>query len=194
MLQRARSLYVDLGRTPALHATCSPIEAAIKQMRGDLEGAAHVLRRSCGELHGAHRPFYLATQAAELSEILVRLGCNDEAETWLGIAEIHAPAEDVISHVWLEIARARRLAAGDDVSGAIEAARTAVSSAGATDALNLRAYAHTTLSDTLERAGLAPEAGVELAAAAALFNEKENTAAADNLSRRVAATQLRSAS
>ena len=184
LLSRAREIYTDLGLVPSLLLTCAPLEARAARLRDDLEVAAGTLTESCRQLLGAHRGFHLATQAAELADVLCELGQQDEAEEWCGIAERHARADDLSGGVSVGIARARLLARKGSPSEATVLARDAVSLADRTDELNLRAAARVALCDVLHLAERTAEAAVELAAATALFEAKGNAAATDWLSRR----------
>ena len=59
--------------------TCAPIEARAARLRDDLELAAETLTDSCRQLLGGHGGFHLATQAAELADVLCELDQLDGA-------------------------------------------------------------------------------------------------------------------
>jgi hypothetical protein len=181
LLSRARAIYSDLGMTPSLLLTCAPIEARAARLRDDLELAAETLTDSCRQLLGGHGGFHLATQAAELADVLCELDRLDGAEEWCSVAERHARADDLSGGVSVAIARTRLLARAGSTHEAVTLGREAVALADRTDELNLRAAARVALGDVLE---LAAEASAQFAVAAALYEEKGNAAATARLSRR----------
>jgi hypothetical protein len=132
--------------------------------------------------------FHLVTQAAELADLLLELGRSSEAEEWCAVAEQHARTDDLQGQVSVRLPRARLLASAGELDAAEGVARDAVGLAEGTDELNLRASTHLALADILEWADRLEEAAEEVAAAAALYGEKGNAAAADRLGRRAAAT------
>jgi DNA-binding SARP family transcriptional activator len=181
LLSRAREIYSDLGLTPSLLLTCAPIEARVARLRDDLELAAETLTHSCRQLLGGHGGFHLATQAAELADVLCELERPDGAEEWCSVAEQHARADDLSGGVSVAIARTRLLARTGSTHEAVALGREAVSLADRTDELNLRAAARVALGDVLE---LSAEASAQFAAAVALYEAKGNAAATARLNRR----------
>jgi len=179
-LVQARSLYGDLGRTPSIRWICNPIEASVARLAGELEEAAHLLEASCAELLEAGDTFHVATQAAELADVLLDLGRNEAAASWCASAEKHRQPRDVEGTV-LVLATTARLTG--DPAPANEAARLAE----ATDALNLRAAVQVTLANVLDRRGQRADAERALAVARTLYREKENAAAAARLEGRLSA-------
>jgi tetratricopeptide (TPR) repeat protein len=185
-LDRARTILSDLGRTTSLLVTCGPIEARVARLRGDLDEAARSYRTTCEALVASAGGFHLATQAAELADVLCELGRFEEAEEWASVAERNARASDRQGFTSTLIARSQLLAHTGDVDEAENRARAAVDLAELTDELNLRAHAHRSLARVLDLRGAA-EAAEELARAAAEYDEKGNAAAASNLRRQVTA-------
>jgi tetratricopeptide (TPR) repeat protein len=152
---RARGLYEEIGRTPSLTRTCAPVEARAARLHGELEEAAAILRASCETLGAEDDSFYVATQAAELAQVLFELGAADEAVTWLARAERSLQEDDLTGRIAIGIARV--CIHGDD-------AAQVVALAGQTDNLNVQAEAHLAAGDA--------------AAAQALYLAKGNAAAA----------------
>jgi DNA-binding SARP family transcriptional activator len=185
-LARARAILSDLGRTTSLLVTCGPIEARVARLHGDLDEAARSYRTTCEALVASGGGFHLATQAAELADVLCELGRFEEAEEWASVAERNARASDRQGFTSMLIARSQLLAGTGDLDEAESRARAAIDLAELTDELNLRAHAHRSLARILDRRGTA-EAAEELASAAAEYDEKGNAAAASNLRRQVAA-------
>jgi class 3 adenylate cyclase/tetratricopeptide (TPR) repeat protein len=189
LLAKSRTGYLDLGRLPPVLLTCAPIEAAIARLEGKSEDAASILRGSCIALKEEHRRFHLATQAAELADVLATLGQDDEAAEWCAVAEDCASSDDVSAQVWSRISRARLLTHAAKLGEAERIAEEALSLAETTDALNLRATVHLAVADLRQAAGDAEEAEAQLAAAERIFDEKGNVAAVARLrTERTAAT------
>jgi DNA-binding SARP family transcriptional activator len=107
LLERARSLYGELGRWTSINRTCAPIEARVARLRGDLEAAEAILRENCDALTAEGAAFHLATQAAQLADVLLDLGAADDARTWLALAERSLQDDDLAGRVEIGIARAR---------------------------------------------------------------------------------------
>jgi ATP/maltotriose-dependent transcriptional regulator MalT len=191
LLERARSIYEELGRTPAILRTLSPIEARAARLRGDLDLAVETYRRSCEALVETHGGFHLATQAAELADLLCDLGRAEEAETWCTIAERYADGDDLEGRISVCLARSRLHAIGGQMGEAEALARRAVDLADQTDALNLRAAVHVALSEILDAGGRTTESLHELEVAAALYHQKENAAAGVRLEERRTAAATR---
>ena len=177
---QSRSLYGELGRAQSIRWICNPIEASVARLAGELEEAARLLEASCGELLEAGDTFHVATQAAELADVLLDLGRRDAAATWCAASEQHRRPRDVEPAV-LVLATTARLTG--DAAPAHEAARAAAD----TDALNLRASVHVALADVLAQGGERSAAERALTTAKALYEEKENAAAAARLEGRLSA-------
>ncbi len=182
LLERARSIYLELGLRPSLLRTLLPTEARVALLNGDAVRAAALYQDICEELTEARGGFHLATQAAEFAAVLLDLERTDEAEMWCETAERHARADDLEGRVSAVIPRARLLALAGRPDDAESLAREGVELAGLTDDLNRRAAVHLTLAHVLRQRGSA-DADTETAAAAALYRQKGNTAAVHRLSR-----------
>ena len=193
-LERARGLYTELGRRPALLATCAPIEAYVARLRGEPEEAADVYRRSCEELQRARSGFHLATQAADLADVLCELGHLKDAEKWCTTAEQHARADVREGQLSFRIPRSRLWARDGKMHEAEEVARAAIRLADSTDDLNRRAATRLALVEVLELDGRARDAEPELQTAADLYRDKGNSAALDRLGRRSTAAAVSSGS
>ena len=158
LLERGRSLYGELGRTTSVERTCGPIEARVARLRGDLEGAAAILRANCDALVDEGDAFHLTTQAAQLSDVLLDLGEADDAHAWLAVGEQSVQADDLAGRIEVGIARARLTGMGaDDV----------VALAQRTDNLDAQARAHLAAGDVEQAAELYHRKGNAVAAAAA---------------------------
>jgi DNA-binding SARP family transcriptional activator len=179
-LADARSLYEELGRSQSIRWTCNPIEAAVARLSGRPEDAARLLEASCAELLEAGDSFHVASQAAELADVLLDLGRTDAAAAWRASAEEHRRPRDLEAETLL-LATAARLSG--DPAPAREAARLAE----ATDALNLRASVHVALADVLDGRGRQADARRALDVARSLYRQKENAAGAARLEGRLPA-------
>jgi hypothetical protein len=111
--------------------------------------------------------------------VLLDLGRTEAAASWYARAREHRQPRDVEGAVLLLAATARH---EGDPAPAQEAAQLAEE----TDALNLRASVHVTLAELLTRDGDHVAAERALAAAHALYRQKENAAAAARLEGRAA--------
>ena len=180
LLERGRFIYAELGRKPALRRTCNFIEAAVGRLCGELDAVAQLLEASCGELLATGDTFHLATQAAELADVLVELDRRDAAEPWLRRADEHLHPRDVEGSILVLRARARLT---NDADVALEAATLAAG----TDGLNVAASVHVALADLLERAGRPADAVRALDDARDLYRRKGNAAAEARLARRASA-------
>lgn len=176
-IAKARSLYVELGRKPALRRTCNPIEAEIARLTGDLDRAARLLEGSCEQLLEAGETFHVATQAAELADILFELGQTDASQEWSARAEEHRQPGDVEATILVLRSRAR-------LERSVELAHEAVQLAAGTDALNLQAATYVALADTLSRRRRRTDAACAIGTARDLYRRKANAAAEAGLERR----------
>jgi DNA-binding SARP family transcriptional activator/tetratricopeptide (TPR) repeat protein len=183
LLGRTRTVYTELGLGPSLLRTYSPFEARVARLRGDLDEAAAVYRRTCEQLVTAQGGFHLATLAAELADVLHELGRPVEAEEWCAVAERHARSYDVSAQVSTRIPRARLLADSGRLEESEAVVREATALVDGTDELNLQAAVHVAHADVLIARGRRDEAMAELVAAANDYEVKGNTAAADRLNR-----------
>jgi DNA-binding SARP family transcriptional activator len=183
-LARAVDIYSELRRVPSLLLTCRITEARIARLAGELERAAEVYTGTCDSLLGVRGGFHLATQAAELAEVLLDLGRESESLRWVEIAEVHTRAADRAGRIASLNARARVLAAASDPDAAF-VAEESVALASETDGPDLRASAYLALAAALDRRDVA------LAAALAELARKENVAAAATVRARIAATANR---
>jgi DNA-binding SARP family transcriptional activator len=178
-LDRARELYEELGRRQSLLSVWAPVAARVARLHGDLDAAVRTYVETCEELAAAKAGFHLATEAAELADLLCGLGRYDEAQPWTALAEQHARRGDREGTAWTQIARAQLLAqAGSE--GAVDLARAAVALAAQTDELNLRAAARLALAAVLESRG-DDGADDERARAVAEYEAKGNVAAARSI-------------
>jgi DNA-binding SARP family transcriptional activator len=166
-LSRARTIYEDVGRAPALARTCAPIEAESARLAGDLVRAAAILEASCDILSWSRNWSHFGTQAAALADVLTTLGRTDEALARAAESEQHAIPDDA----WTQIAwRAAKASIEHDAA----LAREAVTLAESTDLLNLHARALLAVGDV-----------ASTAEAMRLYERKQNVAAA---ARAIAAT------
>src|SRR4051794_14921819 len=153
LVERSTRIYGELGRMPTIASTCAPIVARIHVLAGDLEAAERTLTDSCRTLEAVRNRNALPAQAAQLADVLYRLGRLDDAETWMRLAERRAVADDVVSQVAVRSVRAKLLAEGGDATAAEDLAQDAVDRSSATDALNARGGALLDLAEVLTRSG-----------------------------------------
>lgn len=182
-LERGRSLYVELGRKPALRRTSNFIEAAAARLRGEPEAAARLLESACDELLANGDTFHAATQAAELADVLIELDRLDAAERWLRCADEHRHSRDVEGTILALRARAR-------LAGDLDLGREAIRLSAEIDALNVAASVHVMLADLLDEAGRREDARRALDDARDLYRRKGNAAAEGQLARRPSAAAM----
>jgi tetratricopeptide (TPR) repeat protein len=178
MLDDAVAIKVELGQTLWLAMGSDQIRGYVEVLAGDLDAAERALRTSCQTCERLQAWAHLATQAAELGEILIEQGRFDEAEVWVRVAEEHAKANDLGAQFSWRSVRARILVERGDPERAIETARAAESIVLRTDALNQHGKVLGQLAHVLRASGRGDEADDALARAVAAYERKGNPIAA----------------
>ena len=180
-LDEARAIYTDLGRSTAIARSCAPIEADACRWAGDLERARAILLESCEQLRALSNWSHFGEQAAALAGVLLSLDDERGARAWRDEAASHCAADDLAAQLALRIVGARLLAREGAVDASETLARETVVLGESTDALNLRAETLEALAGVLASAGRPADATEVLGQALALYEAKENRAAADRL-------------
>jgi DNA-binding SARP family transcriptional activator len=178
MLDDAVAIKVELGQTLWLAMGVDVMRGYVEVLAGDLDAAERALTTSCRTCERLQAWAHLATQAAELGEILIEQGRVDEAEVWARLAEMHAEANDLGAQFSCRSVRARILVERGEPDLAIETARAAESIVLRTDALNQHGKVLGHLAHVLRASGRADEADDALARAVAAYERKGNTVAA----------------
>jgi DNA-binding SARP family transcriptional activator len=173
---RAKDLYEQLGQAAAVVANCGAVSAQIELLAREYATAQEVLEATCAELEAMGDLASLATRLAELADVLLRRGHDDEAEIVCRRAEALG-AHDLVTQVIAKGTRARLLARRGDLEGAVALGDVAVGFAQGSDALNRLARAQLDQSEVLRAAGRAHESGVLVERAMATYELKGNVAA-----------------
>jgi DNA-binding SARP family transcriptional activator len=172
LLGHARVLYEDVGSERGLETIWVPLKIARLLAAGEIEEAAALGRRSLEDLLGSQDAAYASTRAAQLAEIMLDLGDEEEARRSLEIARGSALPSDVLVQILWRNAAARLLASAGEHEEALALGRAAVEISALTDALVDRARSHLALAEILARAGADAEARTHTSEARSLLREK----------------------
>jgi tetratricopeptide (TPR) repeat protein len=172
LLDHARELYCDLGNERALETIWVPLKMAAHLAGGSLEEAAALGRTNLERLLAGQDAAYASTRAAQVAEILLDLGDDDEARRKLEIAREAVLPSDVLVQVLWRNAAARLLARAGEYDKALALGRAAVEISSLTDALVDRSRSHLALAEVLARSGLEAEARSQLSEARRLLRSK----------------------
>jgi DNA-binding SARP family transcriptional activator/tetratricopeptide (TPR) repeat protein len=178
LIAEARAIYQDTGFALAVAGRADRSLGRIELLADRPEEAERVLRSCCEWLERAGERIALATTAAELAEALYRGGRHVEAVTWLDVSRRTAPPDDLGAQYRWRGVNAKVLAAAGDLAAAAELARGAVELTRQTDALNEQGEALLSLAEVLRFARETHDALSTAECALALFEQKENEAAA----------------
>ncbi len=178
LVAEARSIYEEAGFMLAVTSRSDRNLGRIELLARRPAAAARVLRSCCETFERTGDRGSLATTAAELAEALFRGQHRDEAAKWAAVSEALATQEDLGAQCRWRGVKAKLLAAARDHSEALDLALEAVRIAGRTDATNEQAEALASLAHVFRYAGDANRADAAAEDALALFEQKENEAAA----------------
>ncbi len=174
---RAMELYEQLGQTAAVVGNCGVVSGQIELLAREYATAQEVMEATCAELETMGDLATLATRLAELADVLLRRGRDDESDIVCRRAEALG-AQDLVTQVIAKGTRARLLARRGELEAAVALGDVAVGLAQGSDALNRLARAHLDQSEVLRAAGRARESGVFVERAIATYELKGNLAAA----------------
>jgi tetratricopeptide (TPR) repeat protein len=181
LLAESRNVFEDLGQVASVARVAGPIGAQVNLLAGDVDAAEEMLRESCRLLEGMRDRNPLATQAAELADLLYGRSRYDDAEGWVHVAQENAAADDVGAQcLWRLVAA--KLRAREGATGTGEAlAREAASLCDPTDNPDRRARVHGGLAEILMLDDRTEEAAREAEVALQLFEQKGNAVGAERL-------------
>jgi DNA-binding SARP family transcriptional activator len=177
LVQRARATYAELGQHVNA-ASCDYFEGVIATLGRDYDRAELVLRRSCETAEQAGESAYLATRAAELSDILYWQGRFDDALSWTLISERNAAEGDLSAQFSWRAVRAKARASEGKFVEAEELAREAVRLVEQTDALLQHGNVLLDLAAVMRSSGRLKDAASATEHALALFRRKGASAPA----------------
>jgi DNA-binding SARP family transcriptional activator len=179
LVERARTIFEELGYRMAVAYGCRAVLAEIELLADRPSAAEESLRKGCEALEAMHEEAFLASRAAELAEAIYRQSRYDDAETWVSVAEEHAPADDIGAHFLASAVRAKILARRELFAEAETLAREALALAEQTDSLNYRAKGWIDLADVLRLASKLNEAATSIRSGLDCLERKGNIAAAE---------------
>jgi DNA-binding SARP family transcriptional activator len=178
LVERAQTLYEQLGQLLAAGETCGFIRGAIELSNDRLESAEAALRTSCETCMQLNEPALLASRAAELADVLYAEGRYAETSTWVETSREHAGREDLDAESSWRSVEAKLRAREGAFADAEELAREAVEIAASTDKLNHRAKTLLDLAEVLRLADRDGDAHDLVRDSVRLYELKGNTAAA----------------
>jgi class 3 adenylate cyclase/tetratricopeptide (TPR) repeat protein len=177
LVQRGRAKMRDLERGVTA-ATSGIAVAHVELLAGDLRAAERLVREDFEFLSGIGESFYRSTMAAMLARLVREQGRHDEALELSKTAEGATAEDDMDSQVLWRLVRAPILAQSGQMEEAEALARSALTLALQTEAVDLQADALAELASVLKTVGKAGEAGRYIADAIGLYTQKGNVVAA----------------
>jgi class 3 adenylate cyclase/DNA-binding winged helix-turn-helix (wHTH) protein len=168
----ARAIWEEFGDRAPVARACAAMSGQVEALAGDLNAAEQAWRDGCGILEEMGDVSYLASQRAELADVLYQQGKYEEADRYSRLAGAAASQDDVYTQVVWRIAQAKLAAESDRSSEAEVLARAAVDLAARTDALVLIGRAQLALTEVLRVTGRRKEAAVAAREALAAFERK----------------------
>ncbi len=179
LVERAKTVYEELGQTLAAGDTCGLVRAALHVLADEPQAAEDALRVSCETCIRLNESAFLASRAAELADVLHRQSRYGEAERWVAISRERAGAEDRDAQSsWRSIA-ALLAARSGDLTGAERLGREAVEIVERTDSVNHHAKVLVDLAEVLRVAARQDEAVALVQRAVDLYKLKGNVVAVE---------------
>jgi len=178
LVAEARTIYEETGFALAVATRSDRNLGRIELLARRPDAAECVLRSCCETFERTGDRGSLATTAAELAEALFRRELHAEAAKWAAVSEGAAAGDDLGAQYRWRGVKAKVIASAGRHRDAIELAQDALSLADRTDATNERADAVLNLAQVHRFAGDESRAVEAAETALALFEQKENEAAA----------------
>ena len=177
-LERARSIYDELGDRLHVARTYAALNAHVETLAGNSDAAEAAWREGIAILDEIGDNTFVASHEAELADVLYAKGRYDEADEYSERARERASGDDIYTQVLWRLARAKVLARGGMSREAETLAHEAVEIASRTDALALIGRAHLALAEVLHMTGDSKDAIGAARAALDLFNRKGDVVSA----------------
>ncbi|MGI8607387.1 MAG: ATP-binding protein, partial [Gaiellaceae bacterium] len=171
---RQQAMHEDLGRPYSL-AAATIMAGRIEMLAGEPAAAEAELRRGYAILESMGELGVLSTLAAYLADAVYAQGRFDEAEQLTHVSEEAATSDDIASHVWWRVTRARVLARRERQEEAERLGSEALALAEGTDDLFMRGRALTDLAEVRRLGGAADGSMPLLEEALRLFEGKGDT-------------------
>jgi ATP/maltotriose-dependent transcriptional regulator MalT len=178
-VDRAKTVFEELGQTLAAGGTCGQVRGTIEILADRLDEAEQALRESCETCERLNESAWLASRAAELADILYCQSRHDEAEEWVSVSRERAGREDRDAQSSWRCVQARIAARHGDFVLAENLAQQAVQIAEQTDALNHHAKMLLALAEVARLDGREAEALNAARRAITFYELKGNVVAAD---------------
>jgi class 3 adenylate cyclase len=175
----AATTYDEIGEVYARANNSGRVLGRIEMLSGDAATAGRVLEECCRTLERVHDAAGLSTVAAELADALYVQGRDDEAKSWLDLAQKRAASDDVSAQWSWRRTRAKLLARAGDFRDAESLAEEAVRIAARTDALSDHGAVLLDLAEVLRLADRPAEAAERVEEGLLLFNRKGNRVSAE---------------
>ncbi len=176
LVSQAAATLDDLGQTGAARY-CNAIVADIEVLAGDVPAARRALESLCAYCRDSEDVGLLGTAACWLVDVIYEDGDYEASERWLETARTYADPGDLLSQIAWRSASAKLLAR-EGQADADAMSQEAVRRAQATDALNARAAALMARAEVLRLMDRPDDADEAVVQALALYEQKENVAAA----------------
>jgi ATP/maltotriose-dependent transcriptional regulator MalT len=161
------------------------VAGELEVLAGSPQAAAAVLETSCKQLAELGGRSHLGSLAAQLADVLVALGREEESVRWLAIAEETTATDDVGAQLMSRAVRAKVRSREGRPSAALALAEEAVALAARTDWLNMHAKVLLDLAEVLEADGRTVDAAAPVEQALALYRLKGSSVAAERTRRRL---------
>jgi tetratricopeptide (TPR) repeat protein len=171
LYRRSHELMAELGRNMTVAAS-SQESSRIELLAGDPAAAESELRRDYATLETVGERYIRSTIAGQLGHVLIELGRDDEADTFVALAADLAGADDLFSQVVWRTARARLLARAGRFDEGVATGLESVAMASHGAYIEQEADARLHLAEILALAGRPEDAHQALGEAAALYERK----------------------
>src|SRR5204863_4833671 len=135
-----------------------PVAARIEILAEEYASAEEILRTTCANLERLGNRAYLATRAAELAEVLLVRGDDEEASDWVSRAVELGASDDIPTQVVWRCTQGKLLARRGELADADRLVREAIRLSDTTDALDHQARARLDLARVFAIAGRPTEA------------------------------------
>jgi tetratricopeptide (TPR) repeat protein len=173
-------MYEELGLIGSVESAGRD-RAYIEILAGRLEDAERHLRESCEASIRRNESSFVSSQAAELADVLYRLGRHDEAQSWALTARDRAGEGDLHAQVFWRAIEARLAARRGELELGVSLAKAAVEMMEQTDAISQHAKVLLDLAEVHRLGGNEGAAHAAVSQAEELYRAKGNIAALETV-------------
>src|SRR5262249_39177295 len=174
-LDAANVMYDELGLIVSVESSARN-RALIEILAGRLEEAERHLREACGASIQRNEASFVSSQAAELADVLYRLGRYDDAQSWAKTARGQAGEGDLHAQVFWRSIEARLAARRGELEIGKSLANAAVAIMEQTDAVSQHARVLLDSAEVLRLTGNEAGARAAVKKAEQLYRAKGNVA------------------